>query len=89
MKITFNTHRLYSREGQIITATYNDKTKIVNFEDHTRGVAGAFTYSGFRHFSMNDPRRLAREVMLTYDSGRYASASHQLTRQYEVLDFRF
>jgi hypothetical protein len=89
MKITFNTHRLYSPEGQIITAAYDRETQMVTFEDHTRMIAGEFEYSGVSHFSENDPRRLARCVMLAYDGFRYQATSHELPRQDEVFDFRF
>lgn len=40
--ITFNTGRLYTAEGQVITVSFDEKTGQVYFADHSRMVYGEF-----------------------------------------------
>lgn len=62
--IRFNTGRLYTRNGQPITATLHDDG-VVTFMDHGRGIAGSFVL-GSREFN-------ERTVMEAYDWNKYHS----------------
>ena len=65
--ITFNTGRLYAKEGQVIRAVFDDQACVVRFNDFSRMVSGEFPYQ--RH--NNSHFDLARAVMVAYDHGIY------------------
>jgi hypothetical protein len=66
MKIYFNTGRLYTAEGQVITAEWDGKDSIT-FRDHSRGIGGTITTSNYNW----DYYHLAKAVMAAYDHGLY------------------
>lgn len=65
--LTFNTMRLYTQEGQVIRAVFDDQACVVRFNDFSRMVSGEFPYN--RH--NNSDFDLARAVMVAYDHGIY------------------
>jgi hypothetical protein len=73
MKITFNTSRLYTDRGQVITAEFDGETGKVWFNDHSRMVDGGFTVKVGRSAIMGEweanPEAFARCVMRHYDAG--------------------
>ena len=72
MRITFNTWRDYSNEGQIITASFNENTTEVLFHDHTRGVAGVFPAP----YTPDDGYDFRAMVIDVYDRGRYEESGN-------------
>jgi hypothetical protein len=62
MKIYFNTGRLYTAEGQVITAEWDGKDSIT-FRDHSRGIGGTITTCNYNW----DEWHLAKAVMAAYD----------------------
>jgi hypothetical protein len=64
--IHFNTRRLYTREGQQITATLHDDG-VVTFKDHSRGISGEFI------FTCGELR--PRDVMSVYDYNSFKNSS--------------
>ncbi len=91
--ITFNTSRLYTREGQVITASYDNVTNMVYFHDHSRMVYGEFSQS----FRTMDPIEeqtdyFIRTLMSKYDAGKveyYSPTARDLERQDTVHIGRF
>jgi hypothetical protein len=76
--VTFNTHRQYSKEGQIITAKWDGSTHIAYFVDHTRGISGCFEAAHGRPYSELDLPRFMRMLMGNYDRGNYGPlGAHQ------------
>ncbi|TPJ51755.1 MULTISPECIES: hypothetical protein [unclassified Mesorhizobium] len=65
--LTFNTGRLYTKDGQVIRAVFDANAGVVRFNDFSRMVSGEFPYQ--RH--NNTPQDLALAVMLAYDHGIY------------------
>lgn len=64
--ITFNTHRKYTAEGQVIVATLHDDG-VVTFMDHSRGVSG--------EFMLDSVSFCESAVMAGYDGNRYQGSS--------------
>lgn len=87
MKISFNTGRLYTQEGQVITAEINEDAE-VNFVDHSRMIAGSFIAPPFRGDLPDPERRLARIVMSAYDHHEYRPTSGKLSRCDVVHSFK-
>ena len=73
MQITFNTERMYTARGQIVTAKYDAETGKVWFNDHSRMVSGSFTVvDGPEPVSLlweRNHESFARAVMRKYDAG--------------------
>ena len=63
--VTFNTGRLYTKEGQVIRATFDGQ--IVRFSDFSRMVSGEFPYQ--RHDDTD--ASFVRLVMTAYDHSIY------------------
>lgn len=87
MQITFNTKRLYTKEGQVITARLYEKG-LVDFYDQSRLIAGQFGTD----FVIGAVREitLIRSVMTHYDNNDYLSICppRGLTRGEVVIDHR-
>ncbi|KQS84284.1 hypothetical protein [Rhizobium sp. Leaf383] len=70
MKLSFNTGRLYTTLGQVITVLTLPKEEMTMFMDHSRGIGGIIK-------GMPDPdggpEHVARWVMGFYDHGKYAA----------------
>jgi hypothetical protein len=66
MKVFFNTGRLYTKEGQVISAEWDGKGNIL-FCDHSRGIGGTITTSNYNW----DEYHLAKAIMAAYDHGLY------------------
>lgn len=66
-KITFNTGRLYTAEGQVITAELHDDR--VLFKDHSRLICGEVVEPYPRPLTSLD--HFVRWVMHRYDSNQY------------------
>ena len=74
MQITFNTGRLYTKEGQIITARYDAEEEKVYFCDHSRMIYDQmFDLASTACFPMT-PSYLASAVMKAYDHSRHTYA---------------
>lgn len=73
MEITFNTGRLYTARGQIITARFDPATGKVWFNDHSRMVDGGFTVKDdptvLAQMWKAKPEAFAKAVMRRYDAG--------------------
>lgn len=65
MDITFNTGRLYTKDGQIIRAIFTDN--VVRFSDFSRMVSGEFPLQR----PAVSPQEFARVVMVAYDHSIY------------------
>jgi hypothetical protein len=65
--IQFNTRRLYSAEGQVITATLHDDG-VVTFMDHSRMIDGEFLLGDVAAFSQ-------QVVLRRYDHGQYGASA--------------
>ena len=74
MQITFNTGRLYTAEGQIITARYDAQDEKIYFTDHSRMIADQMIDHPDDHWRPMTELRLAETVMKAYDHGRYTYA---------------
>ena len=87
--ITFNTGRLYTREGQIITAHYDDEVEVLTFNDHSRMITGQYPLASTSCFPMT-PSFLATRLMSMYDRGGYdySVEAWKLRRQDQVHQFR-
>lgn len=74
MQITFNTGRLYTRNGQVITARYSPEDCEMTFYDHSRMVGGRFPYSIGERYSawQKMPQLMARVVIREYDRNAYS-----------------
>ena len=76
MQITFNTSRLYTAEGQIITARYDADEEMVYFCDHSRMIYDQmFPLASTACFPMT-PSFLATAVMKAYDHHEYTWAPY-------------
>lgn len=74
MQITFNTGRLYTKEGQIITARYDADEEMVYFTDHSRMIVNQmFPLASTACWPMT-PSFLATRLMREYDYGRFTCA---------------
>lgn len=73
--ITFNTGRLYSANGQLVTAEFDTATGLVKYIDHSRLIEGQFRPQYHVYFAMDraiyeqDWFTFARSVMRVYDGG--------------------
>jgi hypothetical protein len=74
MKVYFNTGRLYTAEGQVITAEWDGKDSIT-FRDHSRGIDGVITTC--KHIW--DELHLAGAVMAAYDRGLYLYPTKEIS----------
>lgn len=71
MQTTFNTGRLYTAEGQIITARYDAADEMIYFTDHSRMIHDQqITCS----IAPRDTEDLARKTMRAYDNSRFTYA---------------
>lgn len=71
MQITFNTKRLYTAAGQIITARYDAADEMIYFSDHSRMIVDQqITCS----IAPRDEDDLARKTMRAYDASRFTYA---------------
>lgn len=85
MKITFNTGRGYTAEGQVITVEFDPEGEVIHFNDHSRMIRGKIPYVGRREF---DAYYLADVVMKNYDVGNYGLGERYLEREDEVKDYK-
>lgn len=92
--ITFNTSRLYTAEGQIVTASYDPETNLCKFVDHSRMCEGQFVTS-LAHLPVDETtiRLFARRVMRAYDTHSGDEYDHWIKgdkpqRQDVVHEFR-
>lgn len=87
MQITFNTKRLYTAEGQVITARLYEKG-LVDFYDQSRSIAGQFG-TPFAGVKVSEST-LIRSVMDHYDRNDYICICppRGLTRGEVVIDHR-
>ncbi len=77
MQITFNTGRLYTREGQIITARYDEEEGKTYFTDHSRMIHNQVIEGPMNLPDVEpgyQPRFLATFVMEAYDNSRFTYA---------------
>lgn len=74
MQITFNTGRLYTREGQIITARYDEADEMVYFTDHSRMIRNQCFPLASTACRPMTPSFLATQLMREYDHGRFTYA---------------
>lgn len=99
MEITFNTGRLYTQRGQIITANFDPTTGVVLFNDHSRMVNGSFIVEGTVQTRSllwkNNPESFAKAVMRRYDAGgthegpiEHWRASRELREGGTILQYR-
>lgn len=97
MHITFNTGRLYTHRGQIITAKYDSESGTVWFNDHSRMVSGCFpVIADMSAVWSRNPESFARAVVRRYDNGgthEYGTsadwrAARDLRESADVLNFR-
>lgn len=65
--LTFNTGRLYTKEGQVIRAVFDESAGVVRFSDFSRMVDGEFPYQRYNNSDFD----IARAVMVAYDHGIY------------------
>lgn len=65
INITFNTSRLYTKSGQIISASFDPETSVIKFVDHSRMCEGQFTT--IKKITEDDPFTFAKHVMFVYD----------------------
>ena len=81
-KITFNTGRKYTAEGQVITAEYDPKENVIHFMDHSRLINGTVDPI----FALDTVYDIARTVMQRYDRYEYKWTSESADlRQEEVV----
>ncbi len=91
MQITFNTGRLYTKEGQIITARYDAEDEMVYFTDHSRMIINQmFPLASTACFPMT-ASYLATAVMKAYDNSRfdYAPWSKEVKRVEDAMVHQF
>ena len=97
MQITFNTARLYTARGQIVTAKFDPATGTVWFNDHSRMVSGSFVVDNqsVAFTWQRYPESFARAVMRRYDKGGTHECpiedyriARDLREGEEVLQFR-
>ena len=71
MEITFNTSRLYTARGQVVTARFDAEAGKVWFKDHSRMVDGSYTVDGkvCEVLWTDKPEAFAKAVMRRYDAG--------------------
>lgn len=72
MQITFNTGRMYTNRGQIVTAKFDASTGRVWFNDHSRMCYGSFVVNTAPltlEMLWADPEKAARCAMRHYDNG--------------------
>jgi len=86
MKITFNTNRLYTTEGQVITAEYDDMTESAKFNDHSRMIAGYIEYIPMPRSAYD----LQELIMHAYDANQYVddSTSRKLERDHHATHLK-
>ena len=88
LTVYFNTSRQYTREGQVVMATYDPATLELRFDDYSRMISGLFVglscgpESRLERFAA-EPERFARWAMAHYDRGGYVWAP---TRERPFLD---
>jgi hypothetical protein len=70
MKITFNTGRLYTKAGQIITAEWDADREQIHFNDHSRMITGTVEAPSWDTF-FTTPGGLAAYLMARYDRLEY------------------
>jgi hypothetical protein len=87
MKITFNTGRLYTKEGQVVSAQFDECEEKIWFNDHSRGVWGCIDAP---NKAFRTPGGLADYVMARYDRHEYKMdmTSGYVQREAEVHHFR-
>lgn len=71
MQVTFNTKRLYTAEGQIITARYDAADEMIYFTDHSRMIHDQQITCAL---PPRDTEELARKTMRAYDNIRFTYA---------------
>lgn len=71
MQITFNTGRLYTTRGQVITAAWNPETRKILFSDHSRMIYGEIEPKVSANHEFTDLGNFIANVMNRYDAGDY------------------
>lgn len=74
LKICFNTSRLYSSEGQVITALFDKERSLIVFYDHSRMIDGSMSVEDWEvneRWAVSS-ESFARFIMRRYDQGHYA-----------------
>lgn len=92
LDLTFNTSRMYARDGQVIRATYDPATLELRFDDFSRMISGVFRdvstspdqLARWERF----PEIFARAVMHRYDAGGYDWAPSRMAVDFEPRVFR-
>lgn len=74
MKITFNTGRLYTTLGQVITAELHEDR--ILFKDHSRLICGEIKIDG--EPPAPNVKDTACWVMLFYDAGKYRMSTEAI-----------
>jgi hypothetical protein len=70
MKITFNTGRPYTSEGQVIVVDYNPHTGVAFFLDHSRIISGrCYVSPNF------NAEQVQRSVLNCYDFNLYVTTT--------------
>jgi len=90
--LTFNTSRMYARDGQVIRATYDPATLELRFDDFARMISGVYRdvstspeqLARWERF----PELFARAVMHRYDRGGYDWAPSRARPAHEPLVYR-
>jgi len=73
LHMQFNTGRLYTAEGQIITVKFDGELRRVLFNDHSRMIAGVIPLGAFKD-RFDGPAELREFVMANYDMGNYGAS---------------
>lgn len=73
---TFNTGRLYTKEGQVISVSFDYRTQMIYFNDHSRMVDGSM--KARKPYASREPANflIAAEVMDRYDRGSEAGVEY-------------
>jgi hypothetical protein len=89
-RITFNSGRMYSAEGQIITAELHEDGKVL-FDDSSRHIWGEFQANDvdfIKKWWSTHPEAFASGVMRRYDEHKYQMGCNGLTRETTIHNFR-
>lgn len=80
LRVTFNTGRLYTAQGQIITALWDTRAQRIHFRDHSRMINGTINAPEPPvEWGTNIPKSIARHVMILYDRLEYEMTVESLT----------
>ena len=88
-QITFNTGRLYTARGQVITAVHLPDEEKVRFADHSRMIYGEFDMPTYSVDFEGWPGLFANRVMGHYDRHEYRMSleAMQLCESDQILNY--